>query len=64
MGRLLGSGADARAVAYVELARVGSAMADSRSGVAVDESIVAAPVRAIVVAFARLIESGAFPELD
>jgi len=60
----LGSGADARAVAYVELARVGSAMADSRSGVAVDESIVAAPVRAIVVAFARLIESGAFPELD
>ncbi len=54
----LGGGADAMAVAYVELAPVGSTMADSRCGVAVDESIVAAPVRAIVVAFNRLLASG------
>ncbi len=58
----LGGGADAPAVAYVELARVGSAMAASRCGVAVDESIVAAPVRAIVVAFNRLLASGEIPE--
>lgn len=55
----LGGGADAEAVAYVELAPVGAGMADSRCGVAVDESIVAAPVRAIVVAFNRLVASGA-----
>ncbi len=55
----LGSGADARAVAYVELAAVtASGAAVSRFGVATDESIVGAPIRALVGAFNRLIVEG------
>ncbi|MCP4037995.1 MAG: 2-isopropylmalate synthase [bacterium] len=54
----LGMGADAKAVAYVELAPVGAVASDSRCGVATDESIVAAPIRALIVAFNRLVKTG------
>lgn len=51
----LGSGADARAVAYVELAAVTASGVESRFGVATDESIVGAPIRALLGAFNRLV---------
>ncbi len=51
----LGSGADARAVAYVDLAAVTAAGVQSRFGVATDESIVVAPIRALLSAFNHLI---------
>jgi 2-isopropylmalate synthase len=54
----LGSGADALAVAYVELSAVGADVDQSRFGVATDESIVAAPVRAMMCAFNRLVAHG------
>ncbi|MBW2391456.1 MAG: 2-isopropylmalate synthase, partial [Deltaproteobacteria bacterium] len=50
----LGSGADARAVAYVELAAVSDSGVESCFGVATDESIVGAPIRALLAAFNRL----------
>jgi len=50
----MGVGADAKAVAYVELANKGATRTDSRCGVAIDDSIVVAPVRALVSAFNRL----------
>jgi 2-isopropylmalate synthase len=51
----LGSGADARAVAYVELAAVTDSGVESCFGVATDESIVGAPIRALLAAFNRLV---------
>jgi 2-isopropylmalate synthase len=51
----LGSGADARAVAYVELAAVTESGVESCFGVATDESIVGAPIRALLAAFNRLV---------
>lgn len=54
----LGTGADALAVAYVELSAVGARVDQSRFGVATDESIVAAPVRAMMCAFNRLFAHG------
>lgn len=54
----LGGGADALAVAYVEVSRTGAGVEESRYGVATDESIVAAPVRAMMCAFNRLVAHG------
>ncbi len=51
----LGSGADARAVAYVELACATEAGAASCFGVATDESIVTAPIRVLLAGFNRLL---------
>ena len=50
----LGSGADARAVAYVELAATTATGMATCFGVATDESIVIAPVRALLAGFNRL----------
>jgi 2-isopropylmalate synthase len=54
----VGGGADALAVAYVEVSRTGAEVQQSRYGVATDESIVAAPVRAMMCAFNRLVMHG------
>jgi 2-isopropylmalate synthase len=54
----LGSGADARAVAYVELVCETETGTASCFGVATDESIVVAPIRALLAGFNRLIKDG------